>query len=327
LAGVTFLTPIFEDYWEEACIVGFGSHAQSKIFPALRRSNIKSISLVSTSYFGQFGTLTVYRSLECALMRVKPKTLFIIASPPGVHFEQAHQILLANFDVFIEKPACLTEYHAGILSSVASKNGLILAEMLMYLEYDIINNFFVSVSSALEDLSSIEFNFLVPALPKKSFRSLPGNSVAAFSDFACYPISFLLGCGLSFKNSVWVLASETDIDVPLYKIKGYCDGVDIECTLGVANSYRNDVIVNYKNGSNSNFSPIFYGRNAERKFVNICELGIVDVQRHFLGNAFDKMFSKSRNFWSYNQNKRLKDLKEQSRMLECLGKLIKPLEE
>ena len=152
------MNPTIEDRWEEVCIVGFGSHARSKIYPALCRSNMQSISLVSTSYSGQFGGLKTYRNLECALMGVKSKTLFVVASPPGAHFEQAHQILLSNFDVFIEKPACLTEDHADILSSLALKNGLVLVEMLMYLEYEIIDDLLVSISSSMEALSSIEFN-------------------------------------------------------------------------------------------------------------------------------------------------------------------------
>ena len=111
---------------------------------------------------------------------------FVIATPPNVHYVQVKAVIESGRDVFVEKPAFLSHNEFDELSRLASERGLVLVEMLMYLENNSVQKIIRELKEHLDRLRILNpvFN---PSVPLEPFTEDLGNSL--LSDMACYPLS------------------------------------------------------------------------------------------------------------------------------------------
>tara|TARA_B100001939_G_scaffold343005_1_gene354979 strand:- start:86 stop:1036 length:951 start_codon:yes stop_codon:yes gene_type:complete len=305
--------------WDSVCIVGLGSHAKNKILPALKFNKLKVLGIVSRDSSKKLKDVTTFVDIMDAIKFLPERTLFIVSSPPNLHYQQVKILIKSGRDVFIEKPAFLSVSESKELTSLANSKKIVLAEMLMYLENQSVKRLLEKIQSNYNQVSKIEFKFLIPSVPKNTFRdeSNLGNSLLA--DMACYPLSFLLNCNLDISHLKLQRCKNTS---GIYNIIGDLNSKKIDIKVGQGSKYYNSIRIFFKDNSKLTCKPFFYGRAGVRELIleheSIVKKSIIHEQ-----NAFNLLFSKSRSFWIKSQQERNFLLNKVSEKLELFGQNVK----
>ena len=121
-------------------MVGYGRHAKHRIIPALKRNNQKISGIVSSSNSFPLADF-VFSDIESSFKASSLDTVYILCSPPQIHFKQASLILLSGRSVIIEKPAFMTLKEASIATDLARQKDLDLIEAFMYKHTRLYKNF------------------------------------------------------------------------------------------------------------------------------------------------------------------------------------------
>ena len=108
------------------CLVGFGNHSKSKIIPAIKKSNGVIDGIVSKKT-ENFGSLKFFSSINDAFTKVNSNTIFIICSPPDLHYSQAIDVIKRGHNVFIEKPVSLSVIDLENIISISDKKNVFFA--------------------------------------------------------------------------------------------------------------------------------------------------------------------------------------------------------
>jgi hypothetical protein len=305
--------------WDSVCIVGLGGHAKNKILPALKLNRLKVLGIVSRDSSKKLKGAETFIDIMDAIKFLPERTLFIVSSPPNLHYQQAKILIESGRDVFIEKPAFLSVSESKELTSLANSKNTVLAEMLMYLENESVKRLSDKILSNYNQVSKIEFKFLIPSVPENSFRdeSNLGNSLLA--DMACYPLSFLLNCNLDISYLKLQPCKNTS---GIYSIIGESNSKKIDIKVGQGSKYYNSVSIVFKDNSKLTCKPFFYGREGDRELIfeheSIVKKNIIHDQ-----NAFNLLFSKRRLVWIRSQQERNFLLNKVSEKLELFGKNVK----
>ena len=85
------IVQIVNNSWEEIIIVGLGNHAKTKIIPAIEKTCLSKISILSNKNLLD-SKHKIYNSLEKALEK-NHKKLFVLTNPPKLHYEYSKKIL------------------------------------------------------------------------------------------------------------------------------------------------------------------------------------------------------------------------------------------
>ena len=120
--------------WKSACIIGFGAHAELKLLPSLKNVGINVDGIISSKHDLKVNGTKIFSKIEDALRFLPKNTLYIISSPPDIHYQQAKILVNAGKDIFIEKPAFTSLSNLNDIVNLAEKNDSLVVEMLMYLE-------------------------------------------------------------------------------------------------------------------------------------------------------------------------------------------------
>ncbi|MAD48442.1 MAG: hypothetical protein CMQ53_03705 [Gammaproteobacteria bacterium] len=305
--------------WDSACIIGYGGHAKTKILPALQKAGIDIVGVVSRNPSLNISGSKIFSSLKDAILLLPNSTFFIIATPPNLHYSQAKILIEAKKDVFIEKPAFLSLKESEELSNLALKNKVVLAEMLMYLENQNVNEFINLIKSKRNQISNIECYFEIPNLPENTFRDETSLGNSLLSDIACYPLSLLAISGLDLNNLNLISDMQMITDHKSFLIEGKSEEIDIFIQVGLSSNYHNKIKIKFRNGDEISAEPFFYGREAQIKINNIN--GTEKKERIiYEQDAFELMFKRHRSEWISNQKYRLNIMKETSKNIERLGR-------
>ena len=173
------------------CIVGYGDHAKRKILPGLKNIDAEFIGIV-TSKEEKDSTTTYFNNLDDALINLDNDCVFIICSPPHIHFKQSKKIINAGFDLFIEKPITLNTIDIIELINLSKKNKIFFVENFMH-KYSLFYKNFIDFCEQKKGLiTSIEIKFLIPTLNIKTFRNSNNiNYSVNIYDIGCYITSLL----------------------------------------------------------------------------------------------------------------------------------------
>lgn len=303
----------------QCCLVGLGGHAKTKLAPALEESGWR-ISAVVSSTVAKFGDATVYRCLDAALDILSRDTLFVVASPPAVHFKQVVSILKGGFDVMVEKPAFLDAADVEIVRQIADRRSLMLVEMFMYLESEIVMQALDLLVTEQTRIRRVSMNFTLPSLPSGTFRTSAGLANSLLADVGCYPLSFLARAGLPLDVLQAGYGPAAASGLPAYSIGGEIAGLQIAAQVGGADSYANCLRFEFGDGSAWTVEPFFFGRPGPRTVRReMADTTPPTAASAVLNesNAFVRMFSHPRSHWISTQNARLSEM---SRVADALSR-------
>ncbi len=305
--------------WDDVCIVGLGGHAKNKLIPGLKAAGLKVIGVVSRDPALAMSGVQIFLNVADAISSLPKTTLFVIATPPNVHYAQAKAVIEAGMDVFVEKPAFLSLKESVELSRLADEHGVVLVEMLMYLENNSVQQIIREIQCAPELVKNIECQFLIPSVPLGTFRTEASLGNSLLSDMACYPLSLLAIAGYNLSNLALVADDQRAKKNPAFCIRGKSQQTNIYIRVGCNGHYRNKVKLKFDVDRQVSCEPFFYGREGHRKLISATSAGMSTDQIHEI-NAYERMFLRKRLEWLATQESRSAALCLVSDCLERLGR-------
>lgn len=306
------------ELWQRYCVVGIGRHARTKIIPALQANGQQVVGLVSTKSSRLLPYDTVFNSIESALEVLPADTVFIIATPPSVHFEQVCAVLEVGRDVIVEKPAFVTASEAREIATLCQEQGVVIVESLMHRYTSLYRRLMEYWNTHRNRIESINTEFLIPEMPVGTFRQESAITSSCLYDMGCYVISLLADFKLPLDGLQLKQVSHLGQEQEEVNIGGVLDGVDISIRIGMASTYQNFVELRTCDGETTRFWPFFYGRPGER-WVSYEFRGAIEKEVLEDGDAFQSMFKLPREHWLADQVERSAQMIEVTTSLEVLG--------
>ena len=303
--------------WDCVCIIGLGGHAKNKLLPGLKAAGLQLAGIVSRNMAQR--DVEIFLTIEDAILYLPENTLFVVSTPPNVHYAQVKAVIEAGRDVFVEKPAFLSLDEALELSRLADERGVVLVEMLMYLENNSVRKIIRELKYASGSIKSIECQFTIPSIPPGTFRTEASLGNSLLSDIACYPLSLLAEAGHDLSNLVLDENTFVARQNQIFNIKGMSQKINIKIRVGLDSLYRNQVKLEYDNGQQVSCDPFFYGREGYRNFKTTTSIGMFSEKIYEI-NAYEDMFRRKRIEWLANQKSRFNALCLVSDSLEKLGR-------
>jgi hypothetical protein len=307
------------DRFMNFCIVGVGGHARTKLMPATAANGQSVTAVVSSQPAQNFAGAAVFVRLEDAIEKLPRDTIFFIATPPALHFEQAQLVLQGGFDLFLEKPAFVTRGDAEQIVALCKARPAVLVEGFMHRYTQLYSELLAVWAASRERVRRIEIRFLIPKMPAGTFRSESGIASSALFDIGCYPLSLLADIGLGqAKLSLSGLLFAGNPDRMRIRITGSAGDIDVDFDIGVAEAYANSVCLHLSDGETVCFAPFFYGRKAERA-ITTSKCGKSAIRTLSDADAFEVMLARPRSAWLRDQAERSRQMIEVAGWLEGLA--------
>jgi len=303
-------------------VVGHGRHAKNRIIPALKRNNQKISGIVSSS--SRFSSLDfIFNDLESSIKASSLDTVYILSTPPEIHFKQALLILQSGRSVIIEKPAFLSLDEASLVIELARKKDLDLIEAFMYKHTRLYENFISFWAQYKSSVKNIYINFLIPEFPKSTFRDkLPIFETILF-DIGCYPISLLVelfdNC-VDFHN-LNISNESNDHISKIIKISMIINKINVLISVGIANCYQNNVEIEINEKGRVRFSPFFYGQAVDKSISYELENN-TRIDNFNDINGFEAMFQIKSSDWKKSKEIRFKKIIKSVTIMEELSKQL-----
>lgn len=309
---------LVQENWKNFCIIGNGNHATSKIIPALIAANKNIKGIVSSKNKIMSSELKQFNSIKESLNNVPENTVFIIATPPNLHFKQAKQIIKYGRDIIIEKPIFISIQEVKQIYSLVNFNKNIILEGFMHRYTKLYIDFLKYWTNEKEKIVSITSTFYVPEIPKKTFRDKKDIISSCLYDMGCYGLSLINDMGLDLRKIKIDHFQEKSSRISKICLKGMINNISIEIKFGKNKNYENYVELVKENNNKIKFFPFFYGRKASKSIQhsknNDIKLEMIDDH-----NSFQVMFNQNRNELIASQKTRLKKILIVTRKLENLA--------
>jgi predicted dehydrogenase len=300
------------------CIVGVGGHARSKLIPALLANNQQVVGLVSTQSPELLHCAPVFGNIDSALVALPTDTVFIIATPPSLHFGQVRSVVNAGRDVIVEKPAFVSAKNAHEVAAICEAKGTIVVEGLMHRHTALYRRFIEYWVTHRNRINALDAAFLIPEVPPGTFRQESAVASSCLYDMGCYVISFLADLLLPLADLRLVHVSNLGPGLEKINICGVLDGLKISIQIGVASTYQNVIELRTHDGETARFLPFFYGRPGER-LITLDSHGTIKKETLLEVDAFQAMFSVPRSHWLTDQAARSAGMIAVTTSLEALS--------
>jgi dTDP-3,4-didehydro-2,6-dideoxy-alpha-D-glucose 3-reductase len=238
---------------------GLGRHALLRILPAI--NSINQINLIGICSRNKKLVLDIASEQKCVgwtnsteMFAEDSIDVIYIATPIGVHFEQAAAAIEAGKNVWCEKPLTCSYEESKKLVSLAKKNNKMLAEAFMFLyhpQFEKLQGYIKNKSQG--QVHSLNLKFGIPPLENPGFRLNHSLGGGAFWDIASYPFSAVLS--LFEYQEVKILFSEiikrndSLVDTDGLALLRFSNGTLAYLEWGMNLSYRNEIDVWSENGS------------------------------------------------------------------------------
>jgi predicted dehydrogenase len=304
--------------WKNFCIVGSGNHAITKVIPALIAEN-KDIKGIVSSKKNILSEFKKFNNIKDALINVPKDTVFVIASPPDMHFKQAREIIKYGRDIIIEKPSFIYVKEVEEICSLANYSKNIILEGYMHRYTKLYTEFMRYWVKEKHKIIALKFSFYVPEIPKGSFRDKKDIISSCLYDIGCYGLSLLNDMGLDLKAIKIDNFNMHESRISSVQLKGIVDNISVEIKFGNNKSYENFVEVKTNNNNITKFYPFFYGRKAV-KFIEHCKNNHMQLEQFNDCNAFQVMFNENRYNLILNQKFSLNKILVITEKLEKLAK-------
>ncbi len=304
--------------WQNFCLVGLGRHAQSHLLPALNENEQKLVGLVSSHLFKANNSAeNLFKSIEQAVNSVPKNTCFLIASAPQEHYQAICQVVEAGFDILVEKPAFVNHEEALDVIAKIRKHRIIFCEAFMFKHTTLYNEVLRYWDEKRAEASEIRIKFLLPDLPRGTFRDDISLENSILFDVGCYAITVLADLSISLEHIQLdeVLMRENRLR---YVRANSQINHKVLIEFGFGYQYMNTLEFVLLDGSAMKFEPIFFGRQGERKIHQTDKLGKIKFTKVLEKNAFANMFSTRLSYWKNSQEERLDKIEKCISCLETL---------
>ena len=313
-----------QKHWKNFCIVGSGNHTVTKIIPALIAEEKSIQGIVSSKQNTTLAEFKKFDNIKKALQELPKDTVFIIATPPYLHFEQAKDILKYGRDVVIEKPIFISATEVlQILSLVNSSKNIVLEGFMhrytkLYIEF---MKFWVKEKNNIVALKS---SFCIPEMPIKTFRNKKDIASSCLYDMGCYGLSLLNDMELDLKEIKIKSFEKINSRITNILLNGIVNNISVDIKIGENNDYENFVEIITKKNKTIKFYPFFYGRKA-LKSIEYCIDDDIRLEHLDDDDAFQLMFNENRQNLILNQKVRINKSLIVTKKLEILAKELKIL--
>lgn len=311
--------------WQRFCVVGIGAHARNKLIPALLTNGQQVVGMVSSQSPESLPMGSIFGSIEAAVQDLPADTVFIIATPPTLHFEQVKFVVKAGRDVIVEKPAFVSTRETQEIAALAKERGIVVVEGFMHRYTTLYKRFMDYWNAHRQRIIALEAVFVIPGLPPGTFRQESTVASSCLYDMGCYVISLLADMRLPLQGLQLLHGSQPGKAHEEIHIAGVLDGVEISIRIGVESSYQNFVALRTHDYETARFGPFFYGRPGE-KWITLDSFGIMEKELLEDGDAFQVMFAVPRSKWLFDQVARFAQMNQVTACLEALGRdlLVSP---
>jgi predicted dehydrogenase len=304
--------------FERFCIVGLGGHARTKLIPAIA-ANGQTLAGVVTRQVSALPDAPAFHTVGEAVAALPADTTFVIATPPALHSDAAMTALAAGRDVFVEKPAFVTEAQARAATDTAAASGRVLVEAFMHRHSGLYRRLLADWMAQRGAAKRIDIAFLIPAAPAATFRQDTAIESSALYDIGCYALSLIADLGLPLEAiRIENVAFAGDPQREAVALSGTAEGVTVCARVGIGESYANEVSLTLRDGAIA-YAPFFYGRPGE-KTVTLRRGGETTQEPLTDGNAFAAMFATPRAHWLATQAERSAGTVAVTAALERLGR-------
>ena len=300
------------------CIVGFGNHAQSKIIPAIKKTNGKIVGIVSGKS-NLNNNYTFYSTLSKALLKVEPDTTFILCSPPDLHYLQTLEIIKNKHNVFVEKPVAISLLELKEIIKLSNEKKTFFVENFMYEYSKFYINFINFWNLEKNNIKKIDIKFTLPKLPVNTFRHKINNYPVNLYDIGCYAINLTNNLSNEAKYQISKIWNKGEIDNEKIILISKAHMAEVKITFGLDESYKNLVKVTTLNKQQFRFEPFFFGREGYRTLKEINQTKIIE-NTIYDQDCFKTMFEKSSKYWIDTQESRNKVMLNNLSSLENLSK-------
>ena len=303
--------------WLDYCLVGLGTHAETKLIPAIIKNNKNIISIVSKKKKINFDC-NLFKNIDDALLSLTPNTVFVVASPPVNHYEIVKKIILSKRDVIVEKPAFVSLEEANEIDFLCQKNNCIFVELLMYKYTNLYKYFLQTWYKKIKKIKGISCTFLIPSLPANTFRSNIGYENSCLYDIGCYPISLLVDLNVDLQNLKITNYKSDNNNLQYIELEDKQNNIDLSIKIGFGFDYKNEVTIIHSNESEISFSPFFFGRK-DKKIIKETNNDKEEISQFTDINGFQNLFNIPRDKWFLNQKERFKNLIEVNRVIQKIA--------
>jgi hypothetical protein len=311
--------------FRRVCVVGLGHHARTKLIPALVANGQEIAGLVTGRPRDGLPAAQIFNRLDGALSALAPDTAFVIATPPTMHYEQCMAVIETGHDVFIEKPAFVTEREAVAATAAATQRGSVLVEAFMHRHTELYRRLMRCWRDNRSSIEAIDITFVIPDMPAGTFRQDASLGCSSLYDVGCYALSLLADLDLPLQGiEITGVDSAGDLAKESVRLAGTTGGVAASVRIGVDASYANIVSLQMKDGKTATFSPFFYGRAGQKTVSHRSAPANANEAFHD-ENAFETMFAVSRGVWIDSQPGRAKRMIEVTATLQRLGETLATL--
>ena len=245
------------------CLVGFGNHSKSKIIPAIKKSNGIIDGIVSKRT-KNYGSLIFFSSIDEAFTKVNSNTIFIICSPPDLHYSQAIDVVKRGHNVFIEKPVSINVVDLDDIINISYKKNVFFAENLMHEYSDYFQDFISFFNSNKNEIKKIDINFTLPSLPKGTFRDIEAMYPISLFDIGCYPISLINKLNSKTNYRITNILNRGNVFKEQYSIKTKILNANVTINFGINDFYKNFITITKTDDIEYKFEPFFFGREGNR---------------------------------------------------------------
>jgi len=236
---------------------GLGIHARKRILPLLFATN--EIDLVGVCSRNHDVVEECMDQWNCRgwidpeqMLSNNEVDVVYIATPIGLHFALAKQVLEAGKHVWCEKPVTCSYSDTQLLVSIAKAKGKVLAESFMYLYHPQFQKVkdFIEVS---EGVHSVICRFGIPTINNPGFRNNPKLGGGALWDVGTYTTSAMLSLfpdqEIEIIYADVITKKELQVDSSGRALLKFANGVTAYLEWGVGVAYRNEIDIWAINGS------------------------------------------------------------------------------
>ena len=289
-------------------LVGYSKHAKNKIIPAITKLKLKIICIVSSQNIKNT-TIPVLKSINNIEKNnfIKEETIIFLCTPPKVHYKQIKFLFFNKYNIYVEKPAFIREQN---IDTFINKNKTIIVENFMYQHTKIYNYFLKFWKQNTNNIFKIEMNFIIPEVPKNTFRDNDDYYNSYIFDIGCYPISLLSKLNLKLKKIKYEISLDKDKFKNITKIVFNSKKIMYEINIGVNKSYQNNVILHYNKFKSIKFNYFFYGPEKIKKICFSKNNKINKIIKIKDLNGFIEILKIKRSIWKKNQNNRLRKMQD-----------------